>query len=67
MSYSVVYWNRAPQDVYEVIRSEMPAEWRLITLEGLHTGFLQTINLTAHSGTIEEELRNTIQRLVMQE
>jgi len=34
MSYTVVYWNRATADVYEVIRSQMPAEWRLVTLEG---------------------------------
>ncbi len=31
MSYTVVYWNRATDDVYEVIRSEMPAGWTLIT------------------------------------
>ena len=34
MSYTVVYWNRATADVYEVIRSQMPAGWRLVTLEG---------------------------------
>jgi phosphoglycerate dehydrogenase-like enzyme len=34
MSYTVVYWNRATADVYEVIRNEMPAGWRLVTLEG---------------------------------
>jgi phosphoglycerate dehydrogenase-like enzyme len=34
MSYSVVYWNRAASDVYEVIRSQMPAGWRLVTLAG---------------------------------
>ena len=34
MSYTVVYWNRAPQDVCDVIRSQMPAGWKLITLEG---------------------------------
>lgn len=34
MSYTVVYWNRATADVYEVIRREMPAGWVLITLEG---------------------------------
>jgi phosphoglycerate dehydrogenase-like enzyme len=31
MSYAVIYWNSAPEDVYQVIRSEMPAGWRLIT------------------------------------
>jgi len=30
MSYAVVYWNRATNDVYDVIRSEMPPGWRLI-------------------------------------
>lgn len=34
MSYTVIYWNRAMPDVYEVIRSQMPAGWRLVTLEG---------------------------------
>ncbi|HSB70390.1 MAG TPA: 2-hydroxyacid dehydrogenase [Candidatus Methylomirabilis sp.] len=34
MSYTVVYWNRAPQDVYDVIRGEMPAGWTLVTLTG---------------------------------
>lgn len=34
MSYSVVYWNRANEDVYEVIRSQMPVGWKLVTLEG---------------------------------
>ena len=34
MSYTVVYWNRAAGDVYEVIRSEMPAGWSLVTLGG---------------------------------
>ena len=34
MSYTVVYWNRAADDVYEVIRSEMPAGWSLVILEG---------------------------------
>jgi phosphoglycerate dehydrogenase-like enzyme len=34
MSYTVVYWNRATADVYEVIRSEMPAGWSLVTLQG---------------------------------
>ena len=34
MSYTVVYWNRAAGDVYEVIRSEMPAGWSLVILEG---------------------------------
>lgn len=34
MGYSVAYWNRATEDVYAVIRSEMPADWTLITLEG---------------------------------
>jgi len=31
MSCAMVYWNRATDDVYEVIRSEMPAGWTLIT------------------------------------
>jgi len=34
MSYTVMYWNRATVDVYEVIRNEMPAGWSLVTLEG---------------------------------
>ena len=34
MRYTVVYWNRAAGDVYEVIRSEMPAGWSLVILEG---------------------------------
>lgn len=34
MPYTVVYWNRAAADVYEVIRSAMPAGWSLVTLEG---------------------------------
>jgi phosphoglycerate dehydrogenase-like enzyme len=34
MSYTVVYWNRAPHDVYDVIRSQMPQDWTLITLKG---------------------------------
>lgn len=34
MSYTVVYWNRATADVYEIIRSQMPAGWRLVALEG---------------------------------
>jgi phosphoglycerate dehydrogenase-like enzyme len=34
MSYTVVYWNRAPQDVYDVVRSQMPQDWTLITLKG---------------------------------
>ena len=34
MSYTVVYWNRATADVYEVIRSQMPSGWKLVTLEG---------------------------------
>lgn len=34
MTYSVVYWNRATEDVYDVIRSQMPPGWRLITLTG---------------------------------
>jgi phosphoglycerate dehydrogenase-like enzyme len=34
MSYTVVYWNRATQDVYDVIRGEMPSGWTLITLAG---------------------------------
>lgn len=34
MSYTVIYWNRAMPDVYEVIRSQMPAGWRLVTLAG---------------------------------
>lgn len=31
MAYSVFYWNRATDDVYDVIRSEMPAGWTLLT------------------------------------
>ena len=34
MPYTVVYWNRAAADVYDVIRSQMPAGWTLVTLEG---------------------------------
>ncbi len=34
MSHTVVYWNRATPDVYEVIRSQVPPGWRLVTLEG---------------------------------
>jgi phosphoglycerate dehydrogenase-like enzyme len=34
MGHFVVYWNRATDDVYEVIRSQMPPDWKLITLEG---------------------------------
>jgi len=34
MPYTVVYWNRAAADVYEVIRSEMPPGWTLVTLTG---------------------------------
>jgi len=34
MSFNVVYWNRATEDVYDVIRSQMPSGWTLITLQG---------------------------------
>jgi D-3-phosphoglycerate dehydrogenase len=34
MGYSVVYWNRATEDVYDVIRGQLPAGWRLVTLQG---------------------------------
>jgi phosphoglycerate dehydrogenase-like enzyme len=34
MGYSVVYWNRATEDVYDVIRGQMPEGWRLVTLQG---------------------------------
>lgn len=34
MSYAVIYWNRAPQDVYDIIRGELPAGWTLVTLAG---------------------------------
>ena len=34
MSQTVVYWNRATEDVYEIIRSEMPSGWRLVIPEG---------------------------------
>jgi len=34
MGYSVVYWNRATGDVYDVIRGQMPAGWTLVTLHG---------------------------------
>lgn len=33
MSYRVLYWNHATEDVYEVIRSEMPPGWTLITAQ----------------------------------
>ena len=31
MGFTVMYWNRATDDVYDVIRSELPAGWTLIT------------------------------------
>ncbi|MEI8188850.1 MAG: 2-hydroxyacid dehydrogenase [candidate division NC10 bacterium] len=31
MGYTVFYWNRATDDVYNVIRSEMPSGWTLLT------------------------------------
>jgi hypothetical protein len=31
MGYTVVYWNRATDAVYETIRCEMPPGWTLIT------------------------------------
>jgi phosphoglycerate dehydrogenase-like enzyme len=34
MGYSVVYWNRAAEEVYDVIRSQLPNGWTLITLNG---------------------------------
>ena len=34
MGYNVVYWNRATEDVYDVIRGQMPAGWTLVTLKG---------------------------------
>jgi phosphoglycerate dehydrogenase-like enzyme len=34
MGYSVVYWNRATEDVYDAIRDQMPKGWRLVTLQG---------------------------------
>jgi phosphoglycerate dehydrogenase-like enzyme len=34
MPYSVVYWNRATEDVYDVIRAQLPQDWRLVTLQG---------------------------------
>ncbi len=34
MNCNVVYWNRATEDVYDVIRSQMPAGWTLVTLQG---------------------------------
>jgi phosphoglycerate dehydrogenase-like enzyme len=34
MGYTVVYWNRATPEVYEVIRSQMPPDWKLVTLQG---------------------------------
>ena len=34
MTYSVVYWNRATEDLYEVIRNQMPQGWTLVTLQG---------------------------------
>lgn len=34
MGYSVVYWNRATEDVYDVIRGQMPTGWTLVTLQG---------------------------------
>jgi D-3-phosphoglycerate dehydrogenase / 2-oxoglutarate reductase len=38
MSYSVVYWNRATEDVYEVIRGQLPVGWSLVTLAGEDKG-----------------------------
>jgi len=34
MGYNVVYWNRATEDVYDVIRGQMPTGWTLVTLQG---------------------------------
>ena len=34
MGCNVVYWNRATEDVYDVIRGQMPADWTLVTLQG---------------------------------
>ena len=34
MGCNVVYWNRATEDVYDVIRGQMPADWTLVTLKG---------------------------------
>jgi phosphoglycerate dehydrogenase-like enzyme len=34
MSHTVVYWNRATTDVHDVIRGQMPPDWKLVTLEG---------------------------------
>lgn len=38
MSHTVLYWNRATTDVYDVIRSQMPSGWKLVTLEGENEG-----------------------------
>jgi phosphoglycerate dehydrogenase-like enzyme len=34
MSQVVVYWNRATEDVYDVIRNQLPTGWTLVTLQG---------------------------------
>lgn len=34
MACTVIYWNRATEDVYDVIRSETPAGWTLLTIQG---------------------------------
>jgi phosphoglycerate dehydrogenase-like enzyme len=34
MSYTVIYWNRATEDVYQMVRDEMPKGWTLITPHG---------------------------------
>jgi len=34
MCHAVVYWNQATTDVYDVIRSQAPPGWTLLTLEG---------------------------------
>jgi phosphoglycerate dehydrogenase-like enzyme len=34
MPHTVIYWNRATEDVYQMIRDEMPRGWTLITTRG---------------------------------
>ncbi len=63
MSYTVMYWNRAPEDVYEVIRRELPSGWRLVVPAGdvpaACRGQLADVDfvLTAVWPVGEEELR----------
>ncbi len=44
MTHNVVYWNQATEEVYDVVRSQMPSGWTLITLQGENTqGWLSQI------------------------